>query len=136
MFTTEPSSSPAGRPATLRDQVAEVAPVVGAIFVAGPPVVVAWTAVVLFALMLAGPFALVVTFVLVLVAAAVVVALAGAILATPYLLVRHFRLPVAKRRHLSEVLAPIAAVIAWTGRARRRVDVPALVQSTTPRASR
>jgi hypothetical protein len=133
MFTTEPSSPPACPPPSLRDQAAEVLPVVGAIFVAGPPVVVAWTATVLFALMLAGPFALVATFVVVLVAAASVVALAGAILATPYLLFRHFRLPVATRRHLS---APIASVIAWTGRARKRVDIPALVQSTTPRASR
>jgi hypothetical protein len=136
MHTTEPSSPPACRPPTLRDQAAEVAPVVGAIFVAGPPVVVAWTAIVLFALMLAGPFALAATFVLVLVAAASVVALAGAILATPYLLVRHLRLPVAERRHLSGAWAPIATVIAWTGRARKRVDIPALVQPTTPRVSR
>jgi len=68
----------------------------------------------------------------VLVAAAAVVALAGAILATPYLLVRH----VATRRHLSEVWAPIAVVVAWTGRAAKRAHIPALVQSTTARPSR
>jgi hypothetical protein len=111
MHTTEPSSPPACRPPTLRDEAAEVAPVVGAIFVAGPPVAVAWTGTVLFALLLAGPFALVATFVLVLVAAAAVVALAGAILAAPYLLVRHFRLPVAERRHISEAWARIATVV-------------------------
>jgi hypothetical protein len=132
MHTTEPSSPPACRPPSLSEQVAEVAPVVGAIFVAGPPVVVAWTATVLFALMLAGPFALVAAFVLVLIAAAAAVALAGAVLATPYLLVRH----VARRGHLSEALAPIARVIAWTGRAPQRVGIPALVHSTTARASR
>ena len=53
--------------------------------------------------MLAGPFALLVTFVVVLAAAAALVTLAGAILATPYLLIRHFRLRLAKRRHVSEV---------------------------------
>jgi hypothetical protein len=132
MHTTEPSSPPACRPPSLSEQFAEVVPVVGAIFVAGPPVVVAWTATVLFALMLAGPFALVATFVVVLIAAAAVVALAGAILATPYLLIRH----VATRRHLSEAWAPIATAIAWTGRAAKRADIPALVQSTTARPSR
>jgi hypothetical protein len=132
MHTTEPSSPPACRPPSLRDQAAELAPVVGAIFVAGPPVALAWTATVLFALMLAGPFALVAAFVVVLLAAATAVALAGAILAAPYLLVRH----VAKRRHLSEAWAPIAAVMAWAGRAPKRAHIPALVESTTARASR
>ena len=46
---------------------------------------------VLLALMLAGPFAFLVTLIVVLVAAAALVTLAGAILATPYLLVRHLR---------------------------------------------
>ncbi len=41
--------------------------------------------------MLAGPFAFLVTLIVVLVAAAALVTLAGAILATPYLLVRHLR---------------------------------------------
>jgi hypothetical protein len=136
MHTTEPSSPLASRPPSLRDDVAEILPVVGAIFVAGPPVFVAWTATVLFALMLAGPFALAVTFVVVLVAATAVIALAGAVLATPYLLVRHFRLPVAKRRRVSEAWAPVATAIAWTGRAAKRTGIPALVESTTARASR
>jgi hypothetical protein len=136
MHTTEPSSPPACRPPTVGDHAAEVLPVVGTIFVAGPPVVVAWTGTVLFALMLAGPFALAATFVLVLVAAAALVALAGAILAAPYLLVRHFRLRVAERRHGSEAWAPIATVVARTGRAPQRAGIPALVESTTARASR
>ena len=62
--------------------------------------------------MLAGPFALLVTFVVVLVAAAALIALAGAILATPFLLMRHLRLRLAKRRRVSEVSAPFATVVA------------------------
>jgi hypothetical protein len=136
MHSTESISRTASGPPTLRDQLADVLPLVDTIFVAGPPVVVAWVGTVVFALMLAGPFALVATLVVVLVAAAAVVALAGAILATPYLLIRHVRLRVAKRRHVAEVRAPIAALIARTGRAAKRPVIPALVKPTTARASR
>ena len=112
MNTTERITPTASGPPTLGDQLAEVLPVIDTVFVAGPPVLVAWAGTVLFALMLAGPFALVATLVVVLVAAAAVVTLAGAILATPYLLIRHFRLRLAKRRHVSEGWAPIATVVA------------------------
>jgi hypothetical protein len=136
MHTTESISPTASGPPTLRDQLADVLPLVDTVFVAGPPVVVAWVGTVLFALMLAGPFALVVTLVVALVAAAALVTLAGAILATPYLLIRHFRLRLAKRRHVSEGWAPIATRIARTGRATKRPGIPALAESTTARASR
>jgi hypothetical protein len=136
MHTTESISPTASGPPTLRDQLADVLPLADTVFVAGPPIVVAWAGTVLFALMLAGPFALVATLVVVLVAAAAIVALAGAILATPYLLIRHVRLRVAKRRHVAEVRAPIAALIARTGRAAKRPVIPALVKPTTARASR
>jgi hypothetical protein len=76
---------------TPREMLAELLPVIDTVYVAGPPLVLAWTATVLFALMLAGPFALLVALVLVLVAAMAVVGLAAAILASPYLLVRHLR---------------------------------------------
>jgi uncharacterized membrane protein len=112
MHTTERLTPTASRPPTLREEVAEIDPLIGAVFVAGPPVLVAWTGTVLFALMLAGPFALLVTFVVVLAAAAAVVTLVGAVLATPYLLIRHFRLRLAKRRHVSEAPAPIATIVA------------------------
>jgi hypothetical protein len=79
------------KPPTFGEIRAEVLPVIDTVYVAGPPLAFAWAATVLFALMLAGPFALVVALGLVLVAAAAVVALAGAILASPYLLVRHLR---------------------------------------------
>ena len=112
MHTTEPLTPTASGPPALRDAVAEIDPLIGAVYVAGPPVLLAWTGTVLFALMLAGPFALLVALVVALAAAAAVVALAGAILATPYLLIRHFRLRVAKRRHVSQAPAPIATVVA------------------------
>jgi hypothetical protein len=112
MNTTDPLTPTASGHPTFGDQLAEVLPVVDTVYVAGPPVLVAWAGTVLFALMLAGPFALVVTFAVVLVAAAALVTLAGAILATPYLLIRHFRARVATRREVSEGPAPIATVVA------------------------
>jgi hypothetical protein len=117
MQNTELLTPTASGHPTLRAEVAEISPIIGTVYVAGPPVLVAWAGTVLFALMLAGPFALLVTLVAVLAAAVAVVALAGAILATPYLLVRHFRLRLAKRRHASEAPAPIAtAVVAGAAR--------------------
>jgi hypothetical protein len=112
MQNTEPLTATASRPPTLRDEVTEVGPIIGTVFVAGPPVLLAWTGTVLFALMLAGPFALLVTLVIAFVAAAAVVTMAGAILATPYLLVRHVRLRLAQRRQGSQAPAPIVTVVA------------------------
>jgi hypothetical protein len=136
MHTTEPITPTASGPPTLGDLVAEIAPLIGTVFVAGPPVLVAWAGTVLFALMLAGPFALLVTLVVALAAAAALVTLAGAVLATPYLLIRHFRLRLAKRHHVSEGWAPIATVVAWTGRVTKRPAIAALAESMTARASR
>ncbi len=112
MHNTQPFTPTASGPPTLREEVTEIAPLIGTVFVAGPPVLVAWAGTVLFALMLAGPFALLVTLVVALAAAAALVTLAGAILASPYLLVRHFRLRLAKRSHVSEAPAPIATMVA------------------------
>ena len=112
MHTTEPITPTASGPRTRGDLLADVLPVFDTVYVAGPPVLVAWAGTVLFALMLAGPFALLAAFVVALAAAAALVTLAGAILATPYLLIRHFRARVAKRRHVSEAPAPIATVVA------------------------
>jgi hypothetical protein len=112
MTSTEPFTPTASGPPTRGDVLADVLPVIGTVYVAGPPIVLAWAGTVLFALMLAGPFALLVTLVVALAAAAALVTLAGAILATPYLLIRHFRLHLAKRRDVSEGWAPIATVVA------------------------
>ena len=78
-------------PQTFGETLADVLPVIGTVFVAGPPLLPAWLATVLFALLLAGPFALLVTLVLVFVAAIALVALAGAILAAPFMLAHHLR---------------------------------------------
>jgi hypothetical protein len=91
MNATEPISPTASAPPTLGDMVADIVPVLETVFVAGPPVVFVWAGTVLLALMLAGPFAFLVTLIVVLVTAAALVTLAGAILAAPYLLVRHLR---------------------------------------------
>jgi hypothetical protein len=81
----------ASEPRTVREVLAETVPLVGAIAGYGPPVVTLAGPWLLFVLALAGPFALVFTFVAVLVAATLLVLLAGTILASPYLLVRHLR---------------------------------------------
>jgi hypothetical protein len=102
MLTTEPiTPTAASGPPTLGDAAVEIVPLISTVFVAGPPVLLAWAGSVLFALLLAGPFALIVTLVVVLAAAAALVMLAGAILATPYLLIRHFGRRLAERRHVS-----------------------------------
>jgi hypothetical protein len=136
MHTTEPITPTASGPPTLGGLVADAAPLIGTVFVAGPPVLVAWAGTVLFALMLAGPFALLVALVVAFAAAAALVTLAGAILATPYLLIRHFRLHPAKRHHVPEAWAPIATVVAWAGRAAKRPGIAALPGSMTARTSR
>jgi hypothetical protein len=112
MHNTQRTTPTASRPPTLRAQVGEIDPIIGTVFVAGPPVLIMWAGTVLFALMLAGPFALLVTLVLVFAAAATLVALAGAIVASPYLLIRHFRLRLAQRSHLVDGSAPIVPVVA------------------------
>jgi hypothetical protein len=112
MHTTEPITPTASGPPTPGDLITEVVPIIDTVYVAGPPVLVLWGGTVLFALMLAGPFALLVTLVVALAAAAALVTLAGAILATPYLLIRHFRLRRATRGHVSEGWAPIATAVA------------------------
>jgi hypothetical protein len=112
MNSTNPIRTTASGPRTAGDLLSEVLPVIDTVFVAGPPVLVAWAGTVLLALMLAGPFALLVTLVVALAAAAALVTLAGAILATPYLLIRHLRVRLATRHHVSERSAPIATIMA------------------------
>ena len=82
----------------------------------GPPVVYLAGPWLLLALALAGPFALVFTFVVVLVAATLLVLLAGTIVASPYLLVRHLR----RRRtgHVSVSRPALQLVPAHIQRAR------------------
>jgi hypothetical protein len=136
MHTTEPFTPTASRRPTLGDMVAEIVPIVSTVFVAGPPVLAAWAGTVLFALMLAGPFALLVTFVLVVVAAVGLVMFAGAIVASPYLLVRYLVPRLAERRRVAVARAPIAPAVARTGRAVTRHGLAVLTHPTTLRTSR
>jgi hypothetical protein len=78
-------------PPTVRDMLAETVPLADAIAGYGPPVFSLAGPWLLFVLALAGPFALVLTFILLLVVATLVVLLAGTIVASPYLVIRHLR---------------------------------------------
>jgi hypothetical protein len=106
MNTTEPLTSPppesatrpwsdAPRPAplaptepTFGEIVEDVLPVIGVVDVAGPPVILVAGPWLLLGLMLTGPFALLVTFVVVGLVAAALLVIIAAILAAPYVLVR------------------------------------------------
>jgi hypothetical protein len=92
------------------ERLGEIVPLIGADPGYGPPVILLAGPLVLFALALAGPFLLLLTLVLLLVACAVLVALAGAIVASPYLLVRRFgghRLPRKHRRPAAVQFVPV-----------------------------
>jgi hypothetical protein len=79
--------------------------------VAGPPVLLLAIPLVLLALMVAGPFVVVLTLVVLVVAAAAVLALAALVVASPYLLVRHFRgrerRPASRKPFRAPRLAPM-----------------------------
>jgi hypothetical protein len=87
----------------------EIDPLIGVIPVAGPPVVLVTGAWLVLALMLAGPFALLVTFGVVVVAAAALIGLIGAILAAPYLLVHHVRAYLARHSKSRALAEPLPA---------------------------
>ena len=76
---------------TVAEIVDESEPLIGAVPVYGPPVVLLAIPWLLFGLMLAGPFALIATIVVLLAAVVAVFALIGAILASPVLLVARLR---------------------------------------------
>jgi hypothetical protein len=79
------------------------------------------------------PFALIG---LAVVALAALVALAGAVLATPYLLVRSLRRRHAEPRRSTKASGPVASVIAQAGMATQQSGVAALATTTTTRGSR
>ena len=113
MKTRSMPRSPVSKQATAGAMLDEILPLIGVIPVAGPAAILVAGPWLLLALMLAGPFALLVTLVVVLAAAAAVVGLIGAILATPYLLVR--RLRGYRARHAS-TRAPAARLITGASR--------------------
>ena len=81
---------------------------IGVVPVAGPPLVFVAGPLVLFALLISGPVLLVLTLAVALVACAALVAVAGAIVASPYLLVRYLGRHRLARAHRS---APAAQLI-------------------------
>jgi hypothetical protein len=96
--------------------LAETLPLIAVVVVAGPPAVFSVAGVVLAALVVAGPFVLLVTAVaavlLALIAVALLIVLTGAALAAPLLLVR--RLRNRRPRRLSIAPAPRTSVLADT----------------------
>jgi len=73
---------------TFREMLDDVLPVIGVVFVAGPPVIFLAGPWLLLVLMLSGPFALVVAFVVVGLVAAALLATLAAIVVAPFVLVR------------------------------------------------
>jgi hypothetical protein len=102
---TPPRAPSAPEPPSVGEILTETVPLADVVAGFGPPVAFLAGPWLLLVLALAGPFALVFTFVAVLVAAALLVLLAGTILASPYLLVRHLR-----RRRTSRVSVSSPAV--------------------------
>jgi hypothetical protein len=90
MPTTKPIGPLTGSPSA-RQMLEEAVDLIDVPPGAGPPAVFLVAPLVLFALMLAGPFLALLTIVVFLVAMTSLVALAGVVLASPYLLVRELR---------------------------------------------
>jgi len=104
MTTTEQISPPAA-------PLAELTPLVGAIAGEGPPVIFLAGPWLFLGLMLAGPFAFLVTLVVAMVvAAAAVAALVAAIVGPPYVLVHAVRDYRARRESGHEHAAPVVPV--------------------------
>ena len=85
------SSDPRSTPPSPRAMLEEIVPLVGVIPVAGPPAILLAGPWILFALLLAGPVAVLVTMLIALIAAGLLIVAIAAIVASPYLLVRHLR---------------------------------------------
>lgn len=81
----------ASDPPTFGELLGKTLQLIGVVVVAGPPVVLLAGPLLLLALVLIGPFALLFTLVVLFVVALVLVALTGALLAMPFLLVSHLR---------------------------------------------
>ena len=97
---------------TAGEMVDEIVPLVGVVAVVAPPVILLAGPWLLLGLMLSGPFALVVAMSLLAMALVAVIAAILAILASPFVLVRHLRARHARRAMagLSEAVAPLVAV--------------------------
>lgn len=78
----------------------EISPLLGAVPVEGPPAILLALPWLFLVLLLAGPFALLATIVVAMLAVALVVCALAAIVASPFLLVRHVR--AVRARHVAE----------------------------------
>jgi hypothetical protein len=85
---------------TAHEMDREISPLIGAVPVEGPPAVLLAVPWLLLVLLLAGPFALLLTTVVVMLAAVLIIGALAAIVASPFLLVRHLR--AARARHAAE----------------------------------
>jgi hypothetical protein len=109
MTSTKPPSPAASASPTVGDLLQDTLPVIDTVYVARPPVLLVWAGMVLLALMLAGPFALLAMVVVALAVATVLVGLAGVVVASPFLLVRHLRAR-RQRRAVGAPARPLASV--------------------------
>jgi hypothetical protein len=119
---TSNTRPPDSEPPIVGEMIDEIVPLIGVVPVAGPPVIYLAGPWVLLALTLTGPFLLLVTFAL---AAMSLVAVTAAILAPPYLLVRHLYKSWTRRRN------PLTRVHRF--RERRPISGTALTHRPGPR---
>jgi hypothetical protein len=94
---------------SVREMLAEIGPLVGVIPVAGPPLILLVGPWVLFALLVAGPVTLLLTIVIFLLAVRLLIVALAAIVASPYLLVRHLRAARARHSTSSAPVQPVPA---------------------------
>jgi len=102
----------------LRERLGEVLPLVFFVPLAGPPAVLLVGPLLLLTLLLIPPAALLITFVVAFLVAAGFLAALGALIASPYLLVRHLR-----ARHAAGRMAPAVSEVAGV-RSERPVTQP------------
>jgi hypothetical protein len=100
----------------------ELSPLIGVVPVEGPPAILLAVPWLLLVLVLAGPFALLLTIVLAMLAAALIVAALAAIVASPFLLVRH--LHAVRARHAAEPHSEKPAAVAGRVPSPTSVSVP------------
>ena len=93
----------------------ELSPLIGAVPVEGPAAILVAVPWIFLAAVLAGPFALLFTFVLVALAIALVLGAVAAIVASPFLLVRHARAAEARREASRERVQPAPTPISLPG---------------------
>jgi hypothetical protein len=101
-----PGARPAPEPPTAAGMLGETLDLALVVPVAGPPAILLAGPLVLFTLMVAGPFVVLLTIAALLIAATILGTLAGAVLASPYLLVRHLRGRRAAARESFSARAP------------------------------